>query len=335
MTSTSLGLATVTAGKMPALNAAAQAQRPLVGVNISGGEFGSGVPRYGYSYAYPTRAEIDYFAASGAEIIRIPFKWERLQPALYGPLSAVDRAALKAATSYAVQKGLTVVLDMHNYGARTLPSGQALVGSALVAEPALADAWVKIADDYRSEPKVWLGLMNEPNKQTPADWWRTAQQLATDLRGQRITNKLIVSGTKWSGAHSWISSGNAAEAAKFVDPGNNTAFDVHQYLDADSSGTSPVCKAGAAARVDAALGWAAARNAKLFFGEIGASSDAQCAIEYPAMLAKLNASTAVVGWTAWGGGKWWNDAYLFKLSPVGGQTTPHMVLVQKAIQARG
>jgi endoglucanase len=300
-------------------------------VNISGGEFGSGTPRYGYTYAYPTRADIDYFAASGVEIIRIPFKWERLQPVIYGPLSAVDRAALKAATTYAVQKGLTVVLDMHNYDARNLPTGSALVGSALLSESALADAWVKIADDYRTQPKVWLGLMNEPNKQAPSAWWRTAQQLTADLRGQRIPNKLIVSGNKWSGAHSWTSSGNAAAAENLVDPDNNSALDVHQYLDADSSGTSAVCKAGSAARVDATLAWAATKNARLFFGEIGAIGDPQCAIEYPAMLAKLNSSAAVVGWTAWGGGKCWNDAYMVKLSPVAGATTPHMKMVLAAL----
>lgn len=320
--------------KIVPLAAVVTTSRPLAGVNISGGEFGTGTPRLGYTYAYPTKAEIDYFAAVGMEIVRIPFRWERMQPVVYGPLSVADRAGLKSAVDYAVLKGLTVVLDMHDYGARNVPQGKALVGSALLAEPALADAWLKIAGDYRDQPKVWLGLMNEPFKQTAADWWRTVQQLTVDLRNQDISNKLLIPGSKWTGAHSWVKSGNAAEAEKFVDPDNNFAFEVHQYLDSDSSGTSAVCKAGSASRVDAVLNWAATRKVSLFFGEIGGSADAQCAIEYPAMLAKLDAHARVVGWTAWGGGRWWNAAYMFRLAPIVGQTTPHLQMVKAAVAAR-
>ncbi|MEN2785583.1 glycoside hydrolase family 5 protein [Sphingomonas qilianensis] len=308
-------------------------EKVLAGINISGGEFGSVPGKIYTQYIYPSAAEIDYFYGLGFKVIRIPFRWERLQPTLYGALSAVDRKALLNATNYATSKGMVVVLDMHDYAQRHATVGATVntkVGSATVTASALSNAWVQIAADYRDNPKVWLGLMNEPNGLPAADWWTSVQQVTTDLRAQRITNKLMVPGISWTGAHSWIKSGNAALAEKFIDPGNNFAFELHQYLDKDSSGTSATCTAGAANRVDAALAWAAAKKVKLFFGEIAAGgANAQCQIEYPAMLTKLNASGAVIGWTAWGAGKWWSPTYLFRLNQVtAGVPTPHMVLLQ-------
>ncbi|WP_279606661.1 hypothetical protein [Sphingobium yanoikuyae] len=63
-----------------------------------------------------------------------------------------------------------------------------------------------------------------------------------DIRAQKISNKLLIPGTAWTGAHNWVSSGNAAQAVKFVDPGKNYAFEVHQYLDAWSTGTTDKCE---------------------------------------------------------------------------------------------
>ena len=49
------------------------------------------------------------------------------------------------------------------------------------------------------------------------------------------------------------------------------------------------------------------------------------------MLAKINSSTATIGWTAWGGGKWWNTSYMFRLDPVNGVQTPHMSMVKNNV----
>jgi endoglucanase len=304
---------------------------PIAGVNLSGGEFGTVPGKIFFQYVYPTNAEIDYFYANGFRLLRIPFRWERLQPTLFGPLSATDRAALKAATNYATSKGMTVVLDMHDFAARrATPDANVstLVGANGISEKALANAWTQISSDYKDNPKVWLGLMNEPSHIDTSVWWAVAQSLVNDLRSQHITNKLMVPGASWTGAWSWISSGNAGFAEKFTDPSNNFAFEVHQYLDKDASGTNAACVSGAANRVDAVISWAKAKKVQLFFGEMAGSGDNQCQIEYPAMLKKLNTDNIVIGWTAWGGGKWWNASYPFRLAPVSGSSpTPHMTLL--------
>ncbi|MBB4861062.1 endoglucanase [Novosphingobium chloroacetimidivorans] len=310
---------------------------PIPGVNLSGGEFGTVPGRLGFNYTYPSTTDIDYIAAQGFKMVRIPFRWERLQPILNGALSTADASALMKATDYALSKGLVVVLDMHDF-ARRRPNPtsvtSAIVGSADVPAAAFADAWVKIAGRYRGNNNVWLGLMNEPNGLPAASWWQTAQQTAIALRNQGVNNKLMIPGIYWTAAYNWVESGNAAFASTFKDPGENYAFEVHQYLDSDSSGTKPTCAVGAARRVDAVLAWAKVQKVRLFFGEMGAGPDDTCKIEYGNMLAKIDKSQVAIGWTAWGAGSWWNEGYMFRINPIKGAMTSHMQMLQTAMSNR-
>ena len=53
----------------------------LLGVNISGGEYGStGTGTLGTDYIYPSGTELQYFASKGMTAIRLPFQLERLEP---------------------------------------------------------------------------------------------------------------------------------------------------------------------------------------------------------------------------------------------------------------
>jgi endoglucanase len=316
---------------VPAAATAAAPSQVLPGVNISGGEFGKLPGVLGYQYKYPTNGDIDYFAGQGFKVIRVPFRWQRLQPVPFGPLSEPDRVSLQKVVAYANARGLTVVIDMHDYAARIVSTAAARIGTAELPAAALTDAWVKVGADYRGNDKVWVGLMNEPSGLPIADWWKVAQEVVTQIRKKGVNNKLLVPGGSWTGAYSWIKSGNATYAEQFVDPGKNYAFEVHQYFDSDSSGTHIPCSVGSASRVDAVLNWAVSRKVKLFFGEMAASSDPQCAIEYPAALTKLNSSPAVIAWTAWGGGYSWATTYMFRLNPLTADNNPtaHMLLLRK------
>lgn len=54
------------------------------GVNLAGAEFGqTNMPGiYNTDYTYPTVSTIDYFASKGFKLLRIPFRWERIQHAM-------------------------------------------------------------------------------------------------------------------------------------------------------------------------------------------------------------------------------------------------------------
>ena len=92
---------------------------PYTGVNLAGGDFNGPKPGehslYGKDYVYPSTSELDYFASRGVNIIRFPFLWERLQPVLGGPLDPADLARVEHVVKEATSRGLTVILDPHNY----------------------------------------------------------------------------------------------------------------------------------------------------------------------------------------------------------------------------
>ncbi|OLG97535.1 cellulase, partial [Xanthomonas oryzae pv. oryzae] len=55
-----------------------------VGVNLSGAEFNSRKKpgTLFKDYTYPAASDFSYFAGKGMNTIRLPFLWERVQPAL-------------------------------------------------------------------------------------------------------------------------------------------------------------------------------------------------------------------------------------------------------------
>jgi endoglucanase len=100
------------------------------------------------------------------------------------------------------------------------------------------------------------------------------------------------------------------------DPVNNYAFEVHQYLDSNSSGTSSQCVEGAgSSRLAAFSNWARANNRKGFLGEFGVANNETCLAELNGLLQHMQANGDVwIGWTYWAGGPWWG-AYPFSVEP--------------------
>ena len=143
------------------------------GVNLAGAEFGptptpGNLGTYGTHYIYPTSAEVDYYVGKGMDTFRLPFRWERLQPTQSGPLDSTELSRLNNFVNYATSKGAYVAIEPHNF-ARYYPdpgnfqsSTQGLVGSA-VPNSAFADFWSRLANNYKSNPRVIFNLMNEPN----------------------------------------------------------------------------------------------------------------------------------------------------------------------------
>ncbi len=313
----------------------------LRGANIAGGEFGAVPGTYGVDYTYPTKAEIDYYADRGFNVLRVPFTWERVQHRLYADLDTAgdgsgDFDRLRQVVKWITDRGVVAILDLHDYGGRNVDGAAAKVGSAALPAAALKDLWVRLATVFKGDERVWLGLMNEPNGISAAEWKDIAQAVTDAIRATGARNRLLVPGTDYSGAHSWVSSGNAAQMATFVDPASNFAFDVHQYLDADSSGKQGTCVAGSgASRLAPFIDWAkSAPGRKGFLGEFAAGDPSipgqeQCRAELKALLDAAERSGVFIGWTAWGGGLWWDPSYVFRLEPkdLSGPDTGYMKML--------
>jgi aryl-phospho-beta-D-glucosidase BglC (GH1 family) len=331
------------------------------GVNLSGAEFG-GVPtpgnlgNYGSAYTYPTANEVTYYMGKGMNVFRLPFRWERMQPEQLGELRASELTRMDAFVNFATGAGATVIIEPHNFQ-RYYPdpsnfqqSAQGLVGTA-VPNAAFVDFWVKLADHYKDNGRVIFNLMNEPTTLPTEQLVATTNQAIAGIRGTGATNIIHVPGNAYTGAHSWTQNWygtpNATAMLNVVDPAENMVFEVHQYLDWNSSGTANSASSnpqiGTAAspnntntgvqRLTAFTNWLKTHGLRGFLGEFALPNDrfgegsktTGSTVNRPrvadetlqAMLGYIAANDDVwEGWAWWGGGPWWNSgSYMFGLGP--------------------
>jgi len=313
------------------------ASQLLLGVNLAGAEFGSNVPGvFGTDYTYPTHAEIDYYASKGLDVIRLPFLWERMQHTEFGTLDATELGRLTDVVNYATGKGLKIEIEPHDYGY----GFGALIGSAQTPNSAFADFWGKLAQHFESNPNVIFGLMNEPHDQSAATWLGSANAAIAAIRNVgAVSQEILVPGSYWDGAWTWTSTDNAAVVGTGVqDAAHNFAFEVHQYLDADGSGTHPgaVSATIGVERLTAITQWAEATGNHLFLGEVGVTTDQTSLTALDGMLTYMQQHTdAWQGATYWAGGPWWGN-YMFSIEPQNGVDKPQMaILVQHLTLATG
>lgn len=283
-------------------------QARLTGVNISGAEFNSAkLPGTPYKdYTFPTEAELIYVAAQGANVIRLPFRWERVQPTAMGELAAAELKRIQGTVASANAKGLCVVLDVHNYAKFY---SQTLAGDAAM-QNAFVDLWLRLALVFNDPKQTAFGLMNEPNYLPLEEWASLAKRTLFELRTAGSTNLIMISGGHWSGLHDWFSPAagpsNSTVFADVKDSLRRTVLEVHQYADKDYSGSGSTCLA--ADQFDPKFikinNWAKANNQQLFLGEFGMPQNAECLLALERFL-NLMTGPEWRGWTYWAAGGWW------------------------------
>jgi endoglucanase len=299
------------------------AMTPLLGFNEASGEFGVGA--YNFKYVYPGKDRIDWAAAQGFGMLRVPFVFQNIQAASGAALDEAAMRQLDPVLDECAARRIVCLLDMHNYGSYYLDdsaASQGLPGTIDVSNARLAQLWAEIADRYKNNADVWFDLMNEPHQQTALEWVKTANAIAAAIRLTGATNKIVFQGTAWEGAWTWSSSGNAVQMLKAYDPGNNFAFEAHQYLDGNGSGTSPACVAGSGAtRIEAFTKWLQKYALLGILGEVGWAANAPCTAEATALLDSWRAASAsasaggYIGLTYWAAGPWWGEDYMYLAEP--------------------
>jgi endoglucanase len=259
-------------------------------------------------------------------MVRLPFRWERLQPTLMQAFDTTELGRLTGFVDAVTASGVTVMLDPHNY-ARWHGN---LIGSAAVPNAAFADFWARLATQFKGNARVAFGLMNEPNTMPTEQWLAAANAALAAIRNTGAANLVTVPGNAWTGAHSWeqnwYGTPNGTVMKGIVDPGANMIFEVHQYLDADSSGTSANCVSTTIGveRLQAFTAWLRTNGHRALLGEVAGGANATCNAAIAAMLGHLEANADVWrGWTWWAAGPWWNN-YMFSIEPAGNVDKPQM-----------
>jgi endoglucanase len=302
----------------------------LRGVNLSGAEFNSSrVPGVrNKDYTYPNPADYDYIRSIGGNVVRLPFRWERIQPELMQPLDAAELKALSSTVSEASQRGLCVILDVHNYGTYR---GQKL-GSDQVPAEAFFDLWKRLANEFNDPEQTIYGLMNEPAKIDIAQWAPIAKKTVEAIRDSGSKNVILVAGGGWSGAHDWMK-GNPSNAEAFAtlkDPLRRTWLEAHQYADRGFAGVKQECiDPEQLKKVLASLtGWAREHHQKLFLGEFGVASNDTCMAALDTILAGTDDAKVWRGWTYWAMGRWWGK-YPMSIQPQDGRDAPQTAVLKK------
>ena len=262
-----------------------------VSLNYSALEQGDAVPG-NPNFDYPTVREADFafFATKGIKMIRLPIKWDRLQPTINGALDATYLGFIDQAVTYAKNHGMTIMLDVHNYGGRKVSGVDRKFGNAELPDSAFADLWSRIATHYLGEEGMeYYDLMNEPSNMPNLYAWTSAAQAAINaIRLIDTTKTIFVEGNGYSSAYQWIE--NNPDIHTIVDPANNMRFSAHCYLDRNNSGSHFIWDEEVAAgdeldggatldtnigikRISVFQGWLEQYGFKGHIGEMGAGFD--------------------------------------------------------------
>jgi endoglucanase len=311
---------------------------PYTGVSLAGGEFYDPVktpnPVYGKNFVYPTASEFHYFASKGMNVFRVQFLWETLQPVPKKPFRPEEIKRLQDVVALATSQGLTVLLDPHNY-ARYYGK---IIGGPEVGDDDFADFWGRMAQAFKGNPHVWFGLVNEPHDMPTTQWLSAADAAIAAIRAAKAHNLILVPGNGWTGAGSWLDTwyggANGVVMLGVHDPENHYAFEVHQYLDPDGSGTHTVVSSPTIGveKLKAFTAWCRLHKKRAFLGEfaVPATPEGQAALE--PMLTNMEQNSDVwLGYTWWAAGALWGD-YMFTLEPKDGVDRPQMAWLRPHLQ---
>ena len=221
------------------------------GINLSGAErweeginSNSKLGTYGVDYWYASQESMDYLASRGTKIIRLPFRWERIQPTLGGALNTFELTQLKNCVARAAKAGLRVILDLHNYAGYHLSmkkntSREYKLGSSRLPASYLYDVWRRLSDNFKSDSAVVsYSIMNEPvnipaaGYASPQKAWESySQDVVTNIRNNGDDKLTMVPGYHWSMARLWA----YHHPRRWIsDSANNYLYEAHHYFDEGS-----------------------------------------------------------------------------------------------------
>ncbi|EOA92232.1 glycoside hydrolase family 5 protein [Exserohilum turcica Et28A] len=286
------------------------------GINESGPEFGkANIPGlYNKDYIWPDLNKVDQFIGQGMNMFRINFLMERLTPgSLTGSFDANYLSNLTAQVNHVTSKGAYAMIQPHNYGRF---NGQIMTDTA-----GFEKWWTNVAGQFKDNSLVVFDINNEFHDMDQTLVVNLNQAGINGIRAAGAKSQIITpEGNAWTGAWSWVSSGNAASMANLKDPENKLVYQMHQYLDSDSSGTNANCVSTTIfqERLVAATQWLKDNKKLGVIGEYGAGSNAQCVAALQGGLEYMNKNSDVwQGAIWWAAGPWWGS-YMYSMEPTDG-----------------
>lgn len=326
----------------------AKLAEPYFGVNMSGAEFAAVYPGVdGTHYGYPGRSDIEYFANKGFKLIRIPFRWERVQKQLGGELDQVELAKMKAVVSAAQELGVYVILDLHNFGRyctysngySSADNNYAILGSRTCSSAHFCDLWKRLAKEFMGYTNIWgYDIMNEPHDMLKSSPWdKLAQECIDAIREVDKQTPIVVEGNEYASSSKWT---NLSQDLKdLTDPSDKLIFQAHVYFDNDASGKyvknydeEKATEDIGVERLKPFVEWCKKYGKQGFVGEYGVpDNDPRWLVTLDKALEYLSENG--IGGTYWSAGPRWGDDAL-AVQPINGQDRPQMSVLGKYFKAK-
>ncbi|KAJ3500849.1 hypothetical protein NLJ89_g9609 [Agrocybe chaxingu] len=248
---------------------------------------------------------------------RIPFKLERLSPLSSGLTGSFDQTylnGLKTIVNYITGRGAFAVVEPHNY--------MRYNGNVITSTSDFQTWWTRLANEFKSNNNVIFDIMNEPHTMDAGVVFQLNQAAVNGIRSTGATQLILVEGTAWTGAWSWVSSGNAGAFQALSDPGNNIAVGANPFHCADVPKLTyypryQKCINISTLTVLVATQWLKDTGFKGFLGEMGAGSNSQCIAAIRGALCTMQTSGVWIGFTWWAAGPWWGT-YFQSIEPPNG-----------------
>jgi endoglucanase len=290
------------------------------GVTVSGPEFQDAV------YTDKTYSGYSYFHQKGLTLIRMPFKWERIQPTLQGVLNMNQLNKYSEMVTSAQNAGETVIIEPHNFARfNNIPL-------TVNDQHNFSDLWSKIAIHFKDYSGIWgYELMNEPHD-IPGDCqtWETLSQSAIDaIRIVDTTHYILVPGYSWQSAPDWQSASDCLKNLK--DPANKLIYSAHEYFDEDKSGTYKTSCTDTTIGVTRAhpfLTWLEKNNKIGMFTEYGIPPDICWQTTLNKFMQTIYTNPNIIGGIYWAAGPAWGD-YPLSIEPKNNTDKPQMKILTK------
>ncbi|WP_253951939.1 glycoside hydrolase family 5 protein [Xylanibacter caecicola] len=318
----------------------------MFGLNESGGEFAGVYPGVdGTHYGYPNYDDLAYARRKGFGIIRLPFRWERVQRPL-GSASLIksETDKIKKVLDWASELGLKVVFDMHNFGRyctycngySSADNVYSVIGESSCTLDQFCDVWRMLAREFKDYECIWgYEIMNEPYAMLSSmPWFNIAQAAIYAIREEDMSTPIVVDGDQFATARNWVYYSD--NLRNLNDPADNLIFSAHCYFDKDSSGEykDSYENSGANAqtgvtRVKPFVDWCNKYGKRGYIGEYGIpDDDSRWNTVLDNTLAYLQENG--MGGTYWSAGHRWGD-YKLAVHPTNNYTKdrPQMSVLVK------
>lgn len=308
-----------------------------LGINLCGGEMGEqNIPgTLNNHYAYPTEEEVAYFYKKGFKLVTIPFRWERIQKDLGGDLDFQEIGEIKKVITWCSNKGMQVIISMHNGGRYRKYGIDYLIGSYSVSRADYADVWNRLVNAFSGYQNIYgFEIMTEPHEMQGFDWFTTAQQAINSIREADKRNHIIIAGENYAAAESWKEYSDNLKNLK--DPVDKIIYNAHCFFDLDFTGKylysyeqSKVEDSTGIKRVMPFVNWLRENNKKGMVGAFGVpDTDPRWLKLMDQFIKYLNFNKVPANY--WASGKRWSGNPL-SVYPLAQNDRPQMSVLQQYI----